>query len=82
MIEASEAIFSAIENGDLDPEDILRMCLSYMTEEDIRDMLDNNELESLYMKESPSEDEVDFDADDIERDDYDFDPEAYDSEFF
>ena len=48
-----------VENGIVTAEDMLTMCLKYMSTDDVADMLDCNELSSRFRDEDEYEDEDD-----------------------
>lgn len=54
--EVTTALWEAIDSGAVDSEDILRMCLNYMGDADVEDMLDNNDLSNIYQEQSNGDD--------------------------
>jgi hypothetical protein len=45
-----EYAMELIEEGRTTPEDLLVACLKYMSHDDVRDMLDSNELSPRFME--------------------------------
>ena len=46
---ASDKIFDMIENGLLDDCNVVSMCMQYMSEDDIADMMDVNEISDRFL---------------------------------
>ena len=44
MINYRELVLENVDEGLLDPTEMLTMCLKHMTQDDVRKMLENNEL--------------------------------------
>ena len=58
MTDSRDRALELVEMGMVTAEDMLTMCLKYMSTDDVEDMLDANELSERFM------DEDDFDCDD------------------
>lgn len=70
--EVTTALREAIDSGAVDSEDILRMCLNYMGEAEVEDMLESNDLSYIYQ--APAGEEYLFlDPDDDDDDESDVD---------
>jgi hypothetical protein len=68
MFNSRDAALALVEEGLVSAEDMLSMALSYMSTDDVADMLDCNELSERFQEEEePDVDEAqewaDFDAD-------------------
>jgi len=48
---ARDEALELVENGFVSAEDLLTMCLKYMSTDDVADMLDTNELSARFMDE-------------------------------
>lgn len=49
--EQSNKLIEMIEEGVLNPTDVVTMCVKYMSEDDVADMMDCNELSDRFMEE-------------------------------
>ena len=61
MTNARDRALELVEMGMVTAEDMLTMCLKYMSTDDVEDMLDANELSARFHEDA---DEEDFDCDD------------------
>ena len=52
MNKASDKIFNMIEDGLIGYENVVSMCMSYMSEDDIADMMDVNEISDRHYLEN------------------------------
>ena len=52
MIKASDKLFNMIEDGLIGYENVVSMCMSYMSEDDIAEMMDANELSERFLEEN------------------------------
>ena len=59
MREYTNRLLEMIEEDMLDPTKIVEMCLNYMSEDEVKDMCDSNDL-SDYMFESDDEEDEDY----------------------
>jgi hypothetical protein len=73
MFNSRDAALALVEEGLVSAEDMLSMALSYMSTDDVADMLDCNELSERFQEEE--EDEYDGQPDEAQEW-YDFDPEC------
>ena len=72
MFNSRDAALALVEEGLVSAEQMLSMCLGYMSTDDVADMLDCNELSERFQ-----EDEEDEEPDvDEAQEWYDFDPEC------
>ena len=60
--ENTEKLLTMIEEGLLDPTEVVTMCVKYMSEDDVADMMDCNELSDRFM-EDDYDDSMDGDHD-------------------
>ena len=67
MREYTNRLLEMIEEDMLDPIKVVEMCLNYMSEDDVKDMCQSNDL-SDYMFESDDEDDEDEDYTEDEED--------------
>ena len=58
MTNARDKALELVEDGMVSAEDLLTMCLKYMSTDDVADMLDSNELSDRFL-----EDEDDYEDD-------------------
>jgi hypothetical protein len=71
MREFTNRLIELVEEGILDPVGVVRMCVKYMSEDDVEDMCDCNELTDIMFDSEDEEDELeDEEEDDVEE----FDP--------
>ena len=63
MREYTNRLLEMIEEDVLDPTKIVEMCLSYMSEDEVKDMCESNDL-SDYMFESDDEEDEDYSDED------------------
>ena len=68
MIDYRNIALELVENGLVSAEDMLTMALKYMSQDDVEDMLDCNELSERFFDEEPDVDEA--------QEWYDFDPDC------
>ena len=68
MIDYRNIALEIVENGLVSAEDMLTMALKYMSNDDVEDMLDCNELSERFFDEEPDVDEA--------QEWYDFDPDC------
>ena len=73
MFNSRDAALALVEEGLVSAEDMLSMALSYMSTDDVADMLDCNELSERFQEEE--EDEYDGQPDEAQEW-YDFDPDC------
>ena len=74
MFNSRDAAFALVEEGLVSAEDMLSMALSYMSVDDVEEMLDANELSERF-REDEEEDEYDGQPDEA-TEWFDFDPEC------
>lgn len=55
----SNKFMELVETGVLDPVDAVRMCVKWMSEDDVQGMMEANEIEYEYPEEEDEEDEED-----------------------
>jgi len=74
--KVTNKLLEMMEEGALDPALLARLALGYMSEDDVRDLAESNELledEDLEDDDEDEEEEVDFEAGvDVEPEDLDF----------
>jgi len=68
MIDYRNIALEIVENGLVSAEDMLTMALKYMSQDDVEDMLDCNELSERFFDAEPDVDEA--------QEWYDFDPDC------
>ena len=68
MTNYRDIALELVENGLVSAEDMLVMALKYMSNDDVEDMLDTNELSERFFDEEPDVDEA--------QEWYDFDPDC------
>ena len=59
----TERLLEMIENKELDPTDVVKMCVCYMSEDEVEDMMDSNELSERFEPEDDYDDSMDGDHD-------------------
>ena len=59
MFNSRDAALALVEEGLVSAEDLLNMALSYMSTDDVADMLDCNELSDRFQEDEEEEDEDD-----------------------
>jgi Asp-tRNA(Asn)/Glu-tRNA(Gln) amidotransferase C subunit len=74
MFNSRDAAFALVEEGLVSAEQMLTMALSYMSVDDVEEMLDANELSERF-REDDEEDEFDGQPDEA-TEWFDFDPEC------
>ena len=74
MFNSRDAAFALVEEGLVSAEQMLTMALSYMSVDDVEEMLDANELSERF-REDDDEDEFDGQPDEA-TEWFDFDPEC------
>ena len=57
----TERLLEMIENHEVDPIDVVKMCVKYMSEDDVEDMIDTNELSERFEPEDDYDDSMDGD---------------------
>lgn len=57
MREFTNRLIELVEEGTLDPVGVVRMCVKYMSEDEVKDMCDCNELTDLMFEPDIEEDE-------------------------
>ena len=64
MREFTNRLIELVEEGMLNPIDVVRMCVKYMSEDEVEEMCDMNELTDLMFEpdEEEDEDEEEFDS--------------------
>ena len=65
-----------VEMGMVSAEDMLTMALKYMSEDDVEDMLDANELSARFQEDADEDDYDDDGQPDEAQEWYDFDPDC------
>jgi len=76
MIDSRDRALELVESGMVTAEDMLTMCLKYMSAEAVADMLDANELSERF-QEDWDEEEYAYDGQPDEAQEwYDFDPDC------
>ena len=73
MFNSRDAALALVEEGLVSAEQMLSMCLGFMSTDDVEEMLDANELSERFQEED--EDEYDGQPDEAQEW-YDFDPEC------
>jgi hypothetical protein len=68
MTNYRDIALELVENGLVSAESMLTMALKYMSNDDVEDMLDSNELSERFFDEEPDVDEA--------QEWYDFDPDC------
>ena len=77
MFNSRDAAFALVEEGLVSAEDMLSMALSYMSADDVEEMLDANELSERFREEEEDEEEDEYDGQPDEATEwFDFDPEC------
>ena len=74
MFNSRDAAFALVEEGLVSAEDMMTMALKYMSQDDVEEMLDANELSERF-REDDDEDEFDGQPDEA-TEWFDFDPEC------
>jgi hypothetical protein len=64
MREFTNRLIELVEEGTLDPVGVVRMCVKYMSEDDVEDMCDCNELTDLMFE--PEDEEEDDDVEEFD----------------
>jgi hypothetical protein len=54
----SNKLMELVETGVLDPVDVVRMCVKWMSEDDVQEMMEANEIEYEYPEEEDEEDDA------------------------
>ena len=62
MYNSRDEALELVENGVVSAENMLTMCLKYMSTDDVADMLDCNELSSRFMDEDGDEEDYEDDG--------------------
>ena len=68
MTNYRDIALELVDNGLVSAEELLTMALKYMSNDDVEDMLDSNELSERFFDEEPDVDEA--------QEWYDFDPDC------
>ena len=74
MREFTNRLIELVEEGTLDPVGVVRMCVKYMSEDEVEDMCDCNELTDLMFETEEEEDELEDEYEEDEDDVEEFDP--------
>ena len=61
--QETNKLLEMIEEGLLDPKEVVTMCVKYMSEDDVADMMDCNELSSRLQEDDEYDDSMDGDHD-------------------
>ena len=61
--EQTEKLLTMIEEGLIDPTAVVTMCVKYMSEDDVADMMDCNELSDRFQEDDDYDDSMDGDHD-------------------
>ena len=64
--EATKRLYDLLEQGLLTHEAVVDMCMDAMSEDDVRDMLDNNELSERFFEDEEDENDDDEEWDEME----------------
>lgn len=64
MREYTNRLLEMIEEDMLDPTKIVEMCLNYMSEDEVKDMCQSNDLSDYMFGDEEDEDDTDDDEDD------------------
>ena len=75
MFNSRDAALALVEEGLVSAEDMLSMALSYMSKDDVADMLDANELSERFQEEEDEDYDEEPDVDEAQEW-ADFDPEC------
>ena len=75
MSNSRDRALELVEMGMVSAEQMLTMALSYMSTDDVADMLDCNELSARFQEDADEEDEYDGQPDEAQEW-YDFDPDC------
>ena len=68
MFNSRDAALALVEEGLVSAEEMLTMALKYMSQDEVKDMLDSNELSERFFDAEPDVDEA--------QEWYDFDPDC------
>lgn len=74
--EATNRLYDLLEQGFISHEQVVDMCTSYMSEDDVAKMLDNNELSERFFEDEDDDFEEDEPDVDEAQEWADFDPEC------
>jgi len=61
--EQTNKFLEMVEEGLINPIDAVTMCVKYMSEDDVADMMDSNELSDRFMEDDDYDDSMDGDHD-------------------
>ena len=61
--QETNKLLEMIDEGLLDPKEVVTMCVKYMSEDDVADMMDCNELSSRFQEDDEYDDSMDGDHD-------------------
>ncbi len=61
--QETNKLLEMIEEGLLDPKEVVVMCVKYMSEDDVADMMDSNELSDRFQEDDEYDDSMDGDHD-------------------
>ena len=61
--QETNKLLEMIEEGLLDPKEVVVMCVKYMSEDDVADMMDSNELSDRFQEDDEYDDSMDGDQD-------------------
>ena len=76
MSDSRDRALELVEMGMVSAEDMLTMCLKYMSTDDVEDMLDTNELSPRFQEDWDEEEEEWDGQPDEAQEWYDFDPDC------
>ena len=57
--QETNKLLEMIEEGLLDPKEVVVMCVKYMSEDDVADMMDSNELSDRFQEDDEYDDSMD-----------------------
>ena len=61
--QETNKLLEMIQEGLLDPKEVVVMCVKYMSEDDVADMMDSNELSDRFQEDDEYDDSMDGDHD-------------------
>lgn len=61
MRSPTEKLLEMVENLELSPIDVVKMCVKYMSEDEVEDMMDSNELSERFEPEDDYDESMDGD---------------------
>ena len=81
MREYTNRLLEMIEEDMLDPIKVVEMCLNYMSEDEVKDMCQSNDLSDYMFNSDDEEDEDEDYYDEDEEDDFYFDESGLNDEY-